>query len=261
MNYSVIVDILVPALLQGVTEFLPISSSSILLTYSFLSMSDYSLVDLDIVLHFGTLIAVLIVMRTRILSLIYGVLNKEKQSLSIFYFLCTASIPIIVIGFFIYILGILDIFRNITVIAFATIFFGILLIFADRKKETINRSPSNIRDILMVGFAQALSVIPGVSRSGIVITALRSQGISRTKTIDLSLLLSIPAIGGSMILSLLANPILVFSMQFIIGMIVACIVALCSISFLRVLVSHIGFTPFGYFRIALGIILLFYIYI
>ena len=256
-----IIDVIIPAALQGVTEFIPISSSAVLLAYSFLQSNVPSPVALDIVLHFGTLLAVCIAVRAQLASLVLGIINGDKKVRPLFYFLCTASIPIILFGALVYKTGTIDLFRNLQVVALTTIFFGLLLILSDRTKEKRNTHPSHFLGVCAVGLTQALSIIPGVSRSGAVITALRYYGVSRAEAIDLALLLSIPTIGGSMILAAVSTPFsILFSVPYVIGMVVACGIALYSISLMRALVAWVGFAPFGYIRIGLGLLLFMYIY-
>ena len=160
------------ALIQGFSEFIPVSSSAHLLIASKLYEFSISSLQLDISLHLGSLLAIIFYFR-------YDLLNISKNK-NLATLIILGSIPLIIIGYIFYSTGLIDYLRNLKIIAWTTLLFGILLFFSDRSKikNKINTS-LNYKSILIIGFLQVLAIIPGVSRSGIVITASRFLNFDR----------------------------------------------------------------------------------
>ncbi|MAR77719.1 MAG: undecaprenyl-diphosphatase, partial [Gammaproteobacteria bacterium] len=183
--------ILILSIIQGITEFLPISSQSHLILSSYLlGLKDQGL-GFDIALHFGSLIAILIYYRKEIRSLF----SFSDEGLNYLRLIIIGSIPLPIIG-----LLFIDIvsqnMRSVLSIASMTLLFGIILYLADvRKKEVVTKfSNISVYTIIFIGLMQTLAIMPGVSRSGIVITAALLANFSREDSIKIAFLLSIPAI-------------------------------------------------------------------
>ncbi|MEK7515022.1 MAG: undecaprenyl-diphosphate phosphatase [Patescibacteria group bacterium] len=251
-----ILHALILGAIQGLTEFLPISSSGhLILVPRFLGWEDQGLA-FDTAIHLGTLLAVVWAFRTRILLFIKTVASsREEQALAKSIIL--ATIPAGIAG-----LAFADVvestLRSPLVVGASLILWGIVLWWVDRKNDATSSHAPTLRTWLFVGFAQALALIPGTSRSGITITAGLTQKISRAQAIELSFLLSIPIIaaaGISQIIdvgvaSLLTAPMLL-------GILSAAISGFLAIRILEHIARTRSLAPFAYYRIALGAIVLF----
>ena len=183
------------AFIQGFTEFIPVSSSAHLIIISKISNFNVSSLQLDISLHLGSLLAIIFYFRKDLLNI-----TKNK---SLFLLIVLGSIPLIIVGYFFYSSGLIENLRNLKVIAWTTLIFGILLFIADR--STIKNKISNnlnLKNILLIGIFQILAIIPGVSRSGIIITASRFLNFDRVDSSKISFYLSIPALAGASVLSM-----------------------------------------------------------
>ena len=190
-----IIEIFILSAIQGISEFLPISSSAHLIIVSSLYQFKSSSLLIDISLHLGSLFAIIVFFRKDLL----GIRNNQKL-LGLIIF---GSAPLIIFGYIIYVTEIIHILRDIKIIAWTTLIFGIALYFADKskfdKKITTNL---NLKNILIIGLFQILALIPGVSRAGITITAARILRFNRFDSSKISFLLSIPALIGASILSI-----------------------------------------------------------
>ncbi len=189
------IEILILSAIQGISEFLPISSSAHLIIVSSLYDLKASSLLIDISLHLGSLIAIIFFFRKDLFNL--------KQNQKLLKLIIIGSIPLIIFGYILYSTELISYLRNIKVIAWTTLSFGIILYFADQSK--INRnitSNLNIKSILLIGIFQILALIPGVSRAGITITAARFLKFNRVDSGKISFLLSIPALAGASFLGL-----------------------------------------------------------
>ena len=160
------IEILILSAVQGISEFLPVSSSAHLIIISNLYDLKSSSLLIDISLHLGSLLAIIFFFKKDLFDL------KNNQKL--LRLIVIGSLPLIIFGYILQTTELIYIFRNIKVIAWMTLIFGIILFFADQRK--INRSIStnlNFKSILFIGFFQILALIPGVSRAGITMTAAR----------------------------------------------------------------------------------------
>ena len=254
-------QIITLALLQGITEFLPISSSAHLSLPSQLTDWPDQGLAFDVAVHLGTLIAVCGYFRTELASYINGSFtairtrsgNAELDDVAK---LVLATLPVVICGFLLkdWIEASL---RSIEVIAAATIAFGILLAVADRRHGDI--STISLRTALIIGAFQTLALMPGTSRSGITITAALWLGLSRTAAARFSFLLSIPTIAGAALLTGLdlgQRPEPVDWPTLTIGALLAATSAyLCINTFVR-LVERTGMMPYVYYRLVLGLVLL-----
>ena len=257
--------IFILGLIQGITEFLPISSSGhIFVAGKFLDFKQQSLL-IDVSLHLGTLGAVIVYFKRESKILLLNSLsifqNKSDEHAQFTKHIITATIPIVIIGGVIFLFGIADILRNIQVIALATIFFGILLYFADLKSHNeIQVKDLTTQKSFLIGMFQILSIIPGTSRAGIVYTGSRFLNLNRIEAARFSMFLSIPVIilsSAIPIIQLLKSPTQENFFFSIGGFIVSFVVAYFSIDLLfKWLKSH-SMTPFVIYRILFGSILLY----
>ena len=261
-------QLFVLAAVQGITEFLPISSSGhLVLVPKFADWTDQGLL-LDVAVHVGTLMAVMLYFY-RDLATMTGAMFRSFKQIStrrpldpefwLVWKLVIATLPVILAGYLMntYLGGA---FRSLEIIGWTTLGFGILLFLADKLNMTI-RSVEHITFLgaFVIGLFQVLALIPGTSRAGITMTAARFQGVERQDTARFSLLLSIPVIAAAGTLKglelyqssndiLLKNALTAGAMSF--GF------ALVAITFLMVWLKRASFTPFAIYRVILGIFLL-----
>ena len=189
------IEILILSSIQGISEFLPISSSAhLILVSNFYNLETSSLL-IDISLHLGSLIAVIFYFRKELFDL-----RNNNKLLSL---IIIGSLPLIIFGYILYTTEFINHLRNTKIIASTTLFFGFILFFADQRKTDRNISTDlNIKSVLLIGLFQILALIPGVSRAGITITAARFLNFNRIDSSKISFLLSIPALTGASLLSL-----------------------------------------------------------
>jgi undecaprenyl-diphosphatase len=193
---SNLIEILILSLVQGVTEFLPISSSAHLNMVEIIFNYKSNSLMIDISLHLGSLLAIIFYFKKELLDL----RNNQKLLLLIII----GSIPIIITGYILYTTELIFLLKdNLQIIAWTTLIFGIILFLADKSSFKKNiPSHLNIKTILYIGFFQILAFIPGVSRAGITITAARIFKFNRVDATKISFFLAIPALAGASILSL-----------------------------------------------------------
>jgi len=253
------------AIIQGLTEFLPISSSAHLILLSELAgWKDQGLV-FDVALHFGTLLAVIFYFRREINEMLDFSHFKTMNTLikSPLGVITIATIPIVIIG------GLFNQFieanlRTSEVIAIATIIFGVLLYLSDLKgKQAGSVLKVTLGLGFLIGLAQVFALIPGTSRSGITITAALLLGFSRTEAARFSFLLAIPAIIAANILGVfevIQAEHLVFNyLDLFLGVSISFLVAYLTIGWFLSLIERIGMLPFVVYRVILGTFLLFLI--
>ena len=189
------IEILILSAIQGVSEFLPISSSAHLILVSNLYDLKTSSLLIDISLHLGSLLAIIFFFKQDLFDL-----KNNQKLLSL---IVIGSIPLIIFGYILQTTEIILLLRNIKVIAWTTLFFGIILYLADQRKINQNISTNlNIKSIIFIGIFQILALIPGVSRAGITMTAARFLNFNRVDAGKISFLLSIPALAGASFLGL-----------------------------------------------------------
>jgi len=252
-------------LLQGLSEFLPVSSSAHLILLPLLAEWQDQGLSLDIAAHFGTLVAVVIYFRKELKNIIgNGVTSVPWHDNNIdarlFWFLLFATIPVSVVGF----LGhdfISEYFRDPLIIATATILFGLLLWWADVKGERKRDNETLcLKDIIWIGLAQTLALIPGTSRSGITITAGLILGLNRKAAARFSFLLSIPVIflaGSYETLSLIRGGESADAISFITIFIISWFAAWLTISLFLKFIEKTGMLPYVIYRLLLGTFLLY----
>ncbi len=255
---------LVLALIQGLTEFLPISSSAhLILPSEVLGWPDQGLA-FDVAVHVGTLVAVMAYYRRDLLAMLGGAgqavsQRRMNQDLNLALLVGLATVPAVVFGF----LGddwIERELRSALVIAITTLLFGALLWLADAYgKRSRALTTLGVAGALLIGFAQALALIPGTSRSGITITAALALGYRREEAARFSFLLSIPVILGAALLKskdLLEQQLPVDWGMMALGAGVSAVTAYLTIVFFIRLLERIGMLPFVIYRLILGVALL-----
>ena len=251
------IEILILSVIQGVTEFLPISSSSHLILISkYMSFNNQSL-SIDVSLHIGSFIAVIIYFYKDILNFF--------QNKTLFLKIFISSLPVMAIGFFLAETGMIDKFRNLEVIAWTTIIFGILLFLSDKFKLENNISENfTFKAAIFVGLFQVLSLVPGVSRSGIAITASRFLNFKRVDAAKISFLLSIPILGAVSIYglkNLLLSENVYLTKLNLISIFLSFIVSYITIKFFLSYISKFNLNVFVYYRVFIGCTLLILAYL
>lgn len=255
------------ALVQGVTEFLPISSSGHLLLVHKLSGNGSTWQNhlvLDVAVHIGTLLSVMLYFRKDVITMFCGLkswltcdFKSEGSRLNAYILL--ASLPVIIAGLTLHILQPAWLLM-LNVMALATLVFGILLWIADRiPAQDKTLKDLSLKDALIIGCAQAIALIPGTSRSGITMTASRFLGYSRTESAHFSLLLAIIAItGAGMIgtLQLLKSDNIHLGLDALLAAFIAFIAGWISIALMMKWLEKCSFAPFAIYRIILGMALL-----
>ena len=248
-------EILLLSLIQGVSEFLPISSAAhLILASNIYEFKNQSLL-IDISLHLGSLLAILFYFRNEIFNL--------KNNLNLFYKIIVATLPLIIIGYFLYSTGIIYEFRNIKVIVWTTFAGAILLHIADRRKIFNNLKNSfNFKSALIIGLFQIIALIPGTSRAGITITAGRILGFDRTDSTKISFYLSIPALAGASTIGIkdLLKENIEFNFIVLVGIFLSFIFSLITIKYFLKFIKKFSFKIFVFYRIILSLILLYIIY-
>ncbi|MEQ8174192.1 MAG: undecaprenyl-diphosphatase UppP [Syntrophomonadaceae bacterium] len=242
-------------IVQGLGEFLPISSSAHLWILPWLFKWPYAGLTFDIALHVGTLIAVVAYFwRDWWVLVISGVRDIRSQEGKIFWYLVVATIPGALAGFLLEDYA-ETLFRQPVLIGIALIIMGAILFWADRQGSKVLKLDSlDFRTAIVIGLSQALAIIPGVSRSGITMSAGLLTGLTRESAARFSFLLSTPIIFGAALVKvpkLLANPAMM-DLSFFIGVVVSCLVGLLSIGFLLRFLQTRNFLPFAWYRFALG---------
>ena len=258
--------IIILSLIQGITEFLPISSSAHLIIIPEFFLNIDSSRGFDVSLHFGSLLAVIYYLKKDLIKIILDsiFLKKDNEGFIILKNLIISTIPVIIVGFLVHINN-FDIIRSLEVIGWTTLIFGILLGIADRNLKVIKFFKNlNLKDALAIGIAQTLAIIPGTSRSGIVITAGLWMGFSRFDASKYSLLLSIPVIIAATTLesiNLFIEKGFFFNNEMIMGIILSFCAALITIRLFMKWINKASLKIFVAYRIMLGILILAYAYI
>ena len=249
------IEILILSAIQGISEFLPISSSAHLILISKLYDLQASSLLIDISLHLGSLLAIIFFFRKDLFNL--------KQNHKIIKLIIIGSIPIYIFGYILYSTELIQYLRNIEIIAWTTLFFGIILYFADQRKIDLNISTDlNIKTIIFIGLFQILALIPGVSRAGITMTAARFLKFNRVDSGKISFLLSIPALAGASFLGLkdVTNLSVEINIVVIIAIVLSFIFSYLTVKFFLNYINKFSLNIFIIYRIIISLILLSIIY-
>ena len=257
--------ILILALIQGITEFLPISSSAHLILFPQLTgMADQG-VAIDVSVHVGTLAAVMLYFRADVIAVLRGIPDMirgrlESPGARMAFLLFIATIPVMALGLVLKETGMIDRMRSMAVIGWTMLIFGIVLYVADKKGSETRRAEGwTLRDAVILGLWQAIALIPGTSRSGSTITGARFLGFERHDAARLSMLMSIPTIlasGGITALDMIGNTDWQGLHDGAIAAGLAFVSALLALSLMMRLLNAVSFTPYVIYRVILGVVLL-----
>ena len=252
--------------LQGITEFLPVSSSAHLIIFPNITNNADQGRIFDVAVHTGSLLAVILYLWRDILRMSIGIISlgsKSKKDFKIFYIAVIATFPLLVCGYYVQNNNFLFL-RSLEVIAWSTLVFGLLLYFADKVFLRVKKIDDlNIMSGVIIGFFQILAFLPGTSRSGICITAARFLGFDRESAAKFSLILSIPAILGASVLEaydLVKLNDYELNLNLLTATILSFAFSLTSITFMMAWIKKYSFTPFIVYRLLLAILLLLAIY-
>ena len=251
------IEVFILSIIQGITEFLPISSSShLILTSNYLSFENQSL-SIDISLHIGSFVAVIVYFGK-------DILNYTKNKL-LFLKIIISSFPIMLFGYFLIKYSLIDQLRSIKIIGWTTIIFGILLYITDKFKTDKQLDKNfSFKSAIFIGILQVLSLIPGVSRSGITITASRILNFNRFDSAKISFLLSIPTLGAVTIFgfnNLIQTESVNFSLLNFIAIILSFIFSFLTIKYFLKFIKEFSLYIFVVYRIILGVLILAFAYL
>ena len=264
-----LMNLVILALIQGITEFLPISSSGHLALFPALSGAADQGLSIDVAVHMGTLVAVVIFFWKDVRDAVEGgvhVLTGRPRTYEagLALRLVVATIPVVIAGLALEMAGMTEIFRNVEVIAWATIVFGVVLYVFDRLGPLLKKAEEwSWTDAIVMGLAQAVALIPGTSRSGITITAARGLGYERPDAARISMLMSIPTILAAGVLTtkdLIEAGNETLGTEAVIAAVLSCIAALLALSVMMLMLKTWSLTPFVIYRMILGVALLIWLY-
>ena len=250
-----LIEILILSLIQGVSEFLPISSSAHLVVVSTLYEFKSSSLVIDVSLHFGSLLAIIFYFRRDLLDI-----KNNQKLLSLIFF---GSIPLIIIGYILYSTELIYFLRDIKIIAWTTLVFAIILYFADKSRIDKKISSNlNLKTIIYIGLFQILALIPGVSRAGITITTARILKFNRFDSSKISFLLAIPALAGASALGLkdVINQSFEFNYLIFIAITLSFLSSYFTVKFFLEYINRFSLSIFVFYRIVIAIILFVIIY-
>ena len=243
------------ALIQGVSEFIPVSSSAHLILFSNIIQNYSSSLLMNTSLHLGSLIAIIHFFWK---DLINFTINKK-----IWILIIVGSLPLIIFGYFVFNYNLYENIPELQVIAWSTLIFGLLLYFSDKfdASKSFNNN-LNIKNILIIGFFQILALIPGASRSGVVITGSRFLNFSRYEATKISFILSIPALLGASILTLKDSFFIeqTFNLNILVGVFFSYIFSYLTIKYFFIYIKNFSLNIFVIYRILLSLVLFYFIY-
>ena len=251
------IEIFILSLIQGITEFLPVSSSSHLILMSeYLEFENQNL-SIDVSLHIGSFLAVIVYFKN-------DIKNFFKNKI-IFYKVFLSSLPVMIVGYFLVEFDLIDKIRSIKTIAWTTLIFGVLLYISDKFKVKKNINDNfDYKSVLLIGLMQTLSLVPGVSRSGIAITAARLLSFKRTEAAKISFLISIPILGAVSIFGF-KNLIFSESMEFtklnLLSVIISFIFSFLTIKYFLKYIKKFSLNIFVFYRVFLGCVLIILAYL
>ena len=261
--------LLILALIQGITEFLPISSSGHLILLPELTGTEDQGQFIDVAVHIGTLGAVILYFWADVKNAILGlprlVMGKiDTPGSKLAFLLIIATIPAILFGLMLKVTGLDEMMRSMKVIGWTMLVFGIVLWWVDtRSPETKTEGDWNKREAIILGLWQCLALIPGTSRSGITITGARALGYTRHDGAKIAMLMSIPIILASGVLlgiEVIGEADTAAMRDGAIAAGLSFVAALCALILMMRLLKSISFTPYVIYRVVLGAILLWIAY-
>tara|TARA_X000001036_G_scaffold396649_1_gene398338 strand:+ start:3165 stop:3926 length:762 start_codon:yes stop_codon:yes gene_type:complete len=251
------IEVFILSIIQGITEFLPISSSSHLILISEFFDFENQKLEIDISLHIGSFFAVVVYFRKDILNFF---INKD-----LLLKILLSSIPVMIVGYFLIIFNLIDHLRNIKIIGWTTLIFGILLYISD-KFEITNKVEDNFtyKSAIIIGLFQILSLIPGVSRSGITITAARILKFQRFDSAKISFLLSLPTLSAVTLFgfkNVIEKGNIDFSIINLVSISLSFFFSLITIKYFLKYIKNFSLNIFVFYRVILGIILIIFAYL
>jgi len=252
------------AVVQGITEFLPISSSGHLILIPYLTDLPDQGPMIDVAVHVGSLLAIIIYFWRDVLGLARGGfaivgIGKDPQQQRLFLWVLVGTIPAVLLGLFLKMGGYLESFRFTDLVAINLIVYGLLLGAADHfGKQEKSYEDLTLRDAILVGLAQAMALIPGTSRSGVTMTAARALGYKRVEAARFSFLLAIPAVAGAGLLAVLDLAEASAQMQWdaLVTGVFTFIAAFATMAFLMNFLKKASMMVFVVYRVAMGVVLL-----
>ena len=252
-----IFQVIIISIVQGITEFLPISSSAHLnLLSNLFGFNDEELL-INISAHIGSLFAVIFFFKKDIISF-----GKNRK---LFFRVILASLPLFFFGYLIVYYNLFPGLRTYKIIGWTTVIFGILLYFADRFKTNLNiKNNFTLKNAVIIGFFQVFALIPGVSRSGIIMTAARMLNFKREDSAKISFLLSIPALAGTGVFGLYALFIQnnsIITINSVLTIFLSFVFSYLSIKYFLIYLRKFNFNLIVGYRIILGLIILSLIYL
>ena len=254
--FSEFIEIFILSAVQGISEFLPISSSAhLILISNFFDLKTNSLL-IDISLHLGSLFAIIFYFREDLFNL-----DKNETYLKL---ILIGSLPLIIFGYILHTSELIYLLRNTKIIAFTSLFFGIILFFSDQAKIEKKISTNlNLKSIIFIGLFQILALIPGVSRAGITLTAARFLKFNRVDAGKISFLLSIPALAGASFLGLkdVVNYSIEFNYLIIFAITLSFLFSFITVKFFLKYISKFSLNLFVIYRILISLILFGLIYL
>ena len=261
--------LLLLAVIQGLTEFLPISSSGHLALFSQVAGVEDQGLAIDVAVHVGSLLAVILYFRAQVgraiaggVQLLRGKMSSQEAQLALG--LIIATIPAVIFGLFLKVSGLDEAMRSVAVIGWTMLIFGVVLYWADQHGgEGRNDNDWMLKDALLMGMAQCLALIPGTSRAGITITAGRFLNYDRESAATLSMLMSIPVIiatGTLLSVDVIQSANWELARDAAIAAVFAFLAALAALALMFRLLKAVSFTPYVIYRVLLGIGLLVWAY-
>ena len=250
------IEILILSAVQGISEFLPISSSAHLIIVSNLYDLKTGSLLIDISLHLGSLLAIIFFFKKDLFDL-----RNNQKLLSL---IIIGSLPLIIFGYILHSTELIHLLRNIKVIAWTTLFFGIILYFADQRKIDQNISTNlNIKSIIFIGLFQILALIPGVSRAGVTMTAARFLKFNRVDSGKISFLLSIPALFGASFLGIkdALNQSIEINYLIITAIFLSFLFSYVTVKFFLIYINKFSLNVFVIYRIIISLIIFIVIYL
>ena len=250
------IEILILSIIQGVTEFLPVSSSSHLILISDYIKFDNKGLSIDISLHIGSFLAVVTFFQKEIFNFVK---NKE-----LFFKVFLSSIPVMITGFILVKTSLVNYLRVIEIIGWTTLIFGILLFISDKFNLNKNLKKNlSYKYVFIIGIFQVLSLVPGVSRSGIVITAARFLNFNRVDSAKISFLLSIPTLAAVSffgVINHIESQNLDFTILNIFSILFSFVFSLITIKYFLSYIKNFSLNVFVIYRILLGVLILYFVY-
>ncbi len=258
-------QLILVAVIQGLTEFLPVSSSGHLILLPGLSGIEDQGLAIDVAVHVGTLFAVILFFWSDVKLALAGtgrLLRGKVDTAGAFLALCLAiaTVPVVIAGLVLHVTGLADAMRSVAVIGWTMLIFGIVLYWADQKgaqDRTADRW--TLRHAVVMGLWQAVALIPGTSRAGITITGARLLGYGRSDAARLSMLMSIPTImasGALLGLDVIGQADMALARDAAIAAAFAFVAALLALGVMMRLLRSVSFTPYVIYRVILGVVLL-----